>query len=575
MGHDTESTLDGTNNAGSFQSVRESQQSDESEDLPDWEIVLEARTAGLPHDAREWFKVNNVKNAPHTLGPEDLDHIESFNFFVQNKPSINTYQAIQDAYVHKRTHRPLASLKVIRQCALALSALKPVEYHCFKKSCVCYTGYLSNLQQCPHCATPRLDPSGNPYSTYWHIPLIPQLLALFCNPATAKLLKYRTNYTRNDLNINDIFDSNYYNKLHEMFVNIEGQEQAYQFFEDLRELLLGLLVDGMCLFNKRKHSCWPLILVIYNFPPEIRTRLENIICVGVVPGPHSPKDLNSYLQPLVDEFILLAKGVEAVDILREETFTLRAYLVPIFGDLPALAKLLEFISHNGCHPCRFCMIASVISQTEAGTHLYCPLHRPNNESYDPLDLPMHTHEDSIRQGCEVLSAPTEHAASRLATQYSVKGVSLLARLPSVRVPNSFPVKTMHVIWINLIPQLIDLWTGKFHGIGTRKENYNITVALWTTIGDICKESGKTIPASFGCRVPHLDKQSHFTAESWCLWATLLAPHVLQRRFVNAKYYTHFVQLIKLIKKCLSVHIPWAELPHIQQGLVTWIQEYEE
>ncbi|KAG8684157.1 hypothetical protein FRC08_013841 [Ceratobasidium sp. 394] len=127
---------------------------------------------------------------------------------------------------------------------------------------------------------------------------------------------------------------------------------------------------------------------------------------------------------------------------------------------------------------------------------------------------------------------------------------------------------MHMIWINLIPQLVDLWTGKFHGIVAGKESYHITSALWTTIGNICEESGKTIPSSFGCRVPHLDKRSHFTAESWCLWATLLAPYVLQRRFLNSKYYTHFVRLIKLVKKCLSMRISQAELLEIQQGLAT-------
>ncbi|KAG9080723.1 hypothetical protein FRC06_006222, partial [Ceratobasidium sp. 370] len=56
------STLDGTNNAGSFQSVRESQKSNESEDIPDQEIVLEAIEGGLPRGVWERFKVNNVKN---------------------------------------------------------------------------------------------------------------------------------------------------------------------------------------------------------------------------------------------------------------------------------------------------------------------------------------------------------------------------------------------------------------------------------------------------------------------------------------------------------------------------------
>ncbi|KAG9077494.1 hypothetical protein FRC06_008881, partial [Ceratobasidium sp. 370] len=56
------STLDGMNNAGSFQSVRESQKSDESEDIPDQEIVLEAIEGSLLRGMQERFKVKNVKN---------------------------------------------------------------------------------------------------------------------------------------------------------------------------------------------------------------------------------------------------------------------------------------------------------------------------------------------------------------------------------------------------------------------------------------------------------------------------------------------------------------------------------
>ncbi|KAF8583647.1 hypothetical protein K439DRAFT_1280167, partial [Ramaria rubella] len=52
-----------------------------------------------------------------------------------------------------------------------------------------------------------------------------------------------------------------------------------------------------------------LILVNYNFPPEIRMHVENLILLGVIPGPNSPKSLDSFLVPFVEECLKLATGV--------------------------------------------------------------------------------------------------------------------------------------------------------------------------------------------------------------------------------------------------------------------------
>ncbi|KAG9079433.1 hypothetical protein FRC06_007728, partial [Ceratobasidium sp. 370] len=127
------------------------------------------------------------------------------------------------------------------------------------------------------------------------------------------------------------------------------------------------------------------------------------------------------------------------------------------------------------------MIVSVTSQTEAGTHLYCPSHRPNGSSHEPLDLPLRTHEETIQQDYEVLSASTENAASKLVTQYGLKGVALLARVPSVSVPSSFHVEIMHMIWINSVPQLVDLWTGRFHEANTKVQStYDYEVVSYSS-----------------------------------------------------------------------------------------------
>ncbi|GAB1527048.1 hypothetical protein RhiTH_010223 [Rhizoctonia solani] len=134
--------------------------------------------------------VKVAKLAPSTLSPDDLDTIRDFNHFVRQKTTVRTHEAMQKLYCRMETKTEIPSLKAIRTRMLALSALKPVEYHCCKNSCVCYAGYLANLVDCPYCHTPRLNSSGRPYAVFRHIPLIPQLRALFWNPETYRKLLY-------------------------------------------------------------------------------------------------------------------------------------------------------------------------------------------------------------------------------------------------------------------------------------------------------------------------------------------------------------------------------------------------
>ncbi|KAF8692328.1 Transposase family tnp2, partial [Rhizoctonia solani] len=279
-----------------------------------------------------------------------------------------------------------------------------------------------------------------------------------------------------------------------------------------------------------------------------------MICTGMIPSPHLPKDLNSFLQPLIDKLVKLAQGVEAVDVVNEEVFALCAHILAVFGDLPAMAKLMEFVGHNGRFPCCLCKIMSILGWTaKNGTHLYCPLHRLDNTGLDPHNLPLQTHQQCLDEGYSVLQAPSDTAHAELATKCGIKGVTLLAQLLSVWIPDLFPVKAMHLLLINLIPQLADLWRKRFNGIDSGFENYVIDSILWDLVGDKCVKSTSTTPTSFGCPVPHFKNQSHFIAESWSCWALHLAPSLLRCRFMDSRYY----------------------LQSIRNGFIKWVQDFEE
>ncbi|QRW21921.1 12-oxophytodienoate reductase 2 [Rhizoctonia solani] len=93
-------------------------------------------------------------------------------------------------------------------------------------------GYLANLNNCPYCHSPCLDPSGRLYSIFQHIPLIPQLQALFWNQARFLKMLYWSEFQQSGTHVRDVFDAILYELLCTTRVVVDGVEQPYQHFED-------------------------------------------------------------------------------------------------------------------------------------------------------------------------------------------------------------------------------------------------------------------------------------------------------------------------------------------------------
>ncbi|QRW21895.1 Transposase family tnp2 [Rhizoctonia solani] len=501
-----------------------------------------------------------------------------FDLCVRFKPTeeffaelIRRYQPIDSA---EGTRIP--SIKRLRTLTRKLSGLSAKRHHCCVNSCVAFIGYLGHMDTCPVCHEPRLDSAGKPRNIFTTIPLIPQLRSLFACPITAEKMRHRHTYTNDKNTMADVFDSLRYLELRDLYVVIDGKPMPYKYFEEEHEIALGIGLDGACPFKRRTNTCWPILIINYNLSSEERTRIENMICVGIIPGPQCPADINSFLQPLIDELRELARGVATVDANQRRLFSLRAHLLTIFGDIPALTKILELIGHNGCLPCRFCFMPTVLGPTSGGgSHRYCPLHQPNGFRMDPLDLPLREHNDSICTGLKVLNAKNEAERKRLATESGIKGVTLFARVPSVSIPRSFPVDLMHLIWQNLIPQLIDLWTGDFNDLDSGLEDYQFKQDVWNAVCEACIPSRRTMPTALGCPVPDPRKRSQFIAETWNGLTTQMAPSLLRERFSDQRYYQHFVRLVKLLSLVVSFDLSRDDIPEIRQGFAEWVEEYEQ
>jgi hypothetical protein len=317
---------------------------------------------------------------------------------------------------------------------------------------------------------------------------------------------------------------------------------------------------------------------------DIRFHVENILALGVVGK--KPVDPDSFLWPAIQELLRLMVGVRAFDGLTSLLFCLRAFLIVVFGDMPAIALLMHMKGHNAISPCHMCKITGVRVPDSRGTTHYVPLDRsrhPNVQAnpnavrvFDPKNLPSRTHDELLAQGNEVQMAATNTSAEDLSKIYGINGVSIFFHVSSIAFPISFPYDFMHLIWENLIQNLVFLWTGQFKGLDQGTELYQLPQSVWDAIGKATTASGTFIPSAYGARLPDIAKDSWcYSAEMWSFWATFLGPVLLRRRFQKPKYYNHFICLISLLNVCLQFEITDGEIEEVQEGFIHWVKEFEE
>lgn len=558
--------------------------------LPDWDSIgedfdREAAEIGeyhiIPHNQ---ISSHIIWYTEDKLDDDDMSLLRAFALKVGSHMSDKTFAKLPYAFPHDN----VPTIDVTRSRAQFLSGFKPEKYHCCVNSCCCFVGPHEDLDECPYCDETRYHPkTKRPRKVFTYLPLIPRLTALYANAERSKEMRYRAEgHEHLPGRYTDIFDSDIYRRLLGRPVIIDEKEAQHTYFNDPHDLALGLATDGFGPFKHRKSTAWPLVLFNYNLPPDTRVHIDHSIPLGVIPGPKKPHDYDSFQWPAVMELLKLQLGVRAWDGYTQASFMLRAYLILVFGDIPAISMVMRMTGHNGFSPCRMCKILGVRVPNSRGTTNYVPLDRSNHPTvlasrteirkYDPANLPLRSEDEMLSQGREVQSANTAAEEKRLARKYGIKGVPILSYLKSLSFPLSFPYDFMHLIWENLIPNLLLLWTGSFKGLDDGVEEYTIGKNVWDAIGVATTATGSTIPSAFGARQPNFRiHKSACSAETWSFWTLYIGPVLLRREFSHARYYNHFIRLVELLNICLQFEISDAEVQTLREGFNNWVEEYEK
>ncbi|XP_062006033.1 uncharacterized protein LOC133723231 [Rosa rugosa] len=238
---------------------------------------------------------------------------------------------------------------------LAALGMEYEKIHACPNDCMLFRGQHSEATSCLICSESRwklgrdkVEKEGVSGKVLWYFPPIPRFKKMFQSTKTAKDLTWHVENRNKDGMMWHPSDSPTWK-----LVDTKWPE----FGREARNLRLALSSDG---FNphsslSNQYSCWPVILVTYNLPPWLCMKRKHMMLTLLISGPKQPgNDFDVYLQPLIDDLKQLWQGVEGVyDVVREESFTLKAVLLWTINDFPAYGNLSGSIikGYNACPVC--------------------------------------------------------------------------------------------------------------------------------------------------------------------------------------------------------------------------------
>ncbi|KAG8737100.1 hypothetical protein FRC12_017271 [Ceratobasidium sp. 428] len=222
-----------------------------------------------------------------------------------------------------------------------------------------------------------------------------------------------------------------------------------------------------------------------------------------------------------------------------------------------------------------CYVQGILPAT-GGTTRYVPLTPPGaNRGLPPRLLIRRTHNLFLHHYVTLDALDGFPARRRRAAQeLGINSRPIFASLKSIDLANCAPYDAMHLLFENLIPNMILHWIGKFKAVDQGRGHYKLDTPVWERIGELTEACAKTIPSAFVGTIPDIADQRHlFKAEGYSFWAQYIAPILLKDR-LSPVYYNHFLLMREIIIRCVQYNITVAEVNELEEMVNRWVAEYE-
>ena len=171
---------------------------------------------------------------------------------------------------------------------------------------------------------------------------------MYQHPNFEQNLKKLANRRVNGDLLADIYDGEIWKTL--------ASDDSLFFTPELADSNLGIMInlDWFQPFDRTIHSTGVIYGVICNLPREIRFRQENMLILGLLPGPHEVQadNINHFLSPIVTKFLEFWTGVNIKTSNNPAGKMIRMAIICCSSDIPAARKLCRHISAlAACHRC--------------------------------------------------------------------------------------------------------------------------------------------------------------------------------------------------------------------------------
>ena len=322
---------------------------------------------------------------------------------------------------------------------------------------------------------------------------------------------------------------------------------------------LGLMLN-VDWFNPYKHSPYSVgavYLVILNLPRSMRFKKENIILVGLIPGPHEPSlHINTYLDPLVEELNILWKdGIQILSPDAHDPITLRAALLCVACDTPATRKVCGFYGHMAKCGCSKC---TKIFETNPDNGAMC-----YGGDFNTVSAPRK--EDDHCAQAFLGQQQVSNAAKQRVESLSGSRFTSLMHLEYFDCIRFHIIDAMHNLFLGTAKHVMkNIWLNEDSPIIPKNRHTILQSKV-----DKC-----AFPSSLG-RIPHKIASgfSSFTAGKWKIWTMTLSMYVLEGELEQ----THLNCWHLFVRACQILVSPMLTIEEAEQGhdlLVKFCIEFE-
>lgn len=265
-------------------------------------------------------------------------------------------------------------------------------------------------------------------------------------------------------------------------------------------------VDWFQPFSHLQYSVGAIYMTIQNLPRHLRYKEDNIILVGLIPGPSEPSlTINSYLTPLVQELKAAWETGFTVQTSSCSYITIRLALTCVSCDMPASRKVCGFLGHNAQLGCNKCL--KKFPSPSRGVVDYSGFNRAEFIGRNVI-----SHRENCRR---ILNECTKTKIRRKEAKFGVR-YSVLLQLPYFDPVRYTVIDIMHNMLLGTGKHMFKVWL-KLEILNVRNlhEIEKISSLMCT-------------PHSMG-RLPVniLSNYGGFKAAQWQAWITVYSPVVLK------------------------------------------------